>query len=155
MARTSPPAAALSQPPAPPRVTALALANTARGEALGMRAEEPVASATLREGERAALPVRIAPGECATFLAQGGLGVVEVDLFLTPAGAPAADVLVEDPTSGPIAVLGGRGACFPNRGATPIQAELHVQLRRGGGVVLVQGYRQPLARPRPLVPRSP
>lgn len=162
LVRASQPASALSQAAAPPRVTSLALANTARGEAHGTRAEEVTASATLREGERATLPVRVAPGECATFIAQGGLGVVEVDLFLTlPGGAAAAagrapEILVEDPTSGPIAVIGGRDACFPNRGAAPLEAALHVQLRRGGGVVLVQGYRQPAppVRPRMLPPRG-
>jgi hypothetical protein len=158
LSRASQPAAALSQAAPPPRVTALALANTARGEAQGMRSEEATASATLQEGERATLTVRIAPGECATFIAQGGLGVVEVDLFLTAgAGARGAaastEVLVEDPTSGPIAVIGGRSGCFPNRGAGAIDAQLAVQVRRGGGVVLVQGYRGPAPaplRPRPL-----
>ncbi|MCC6552189.1 MAG: hypothetical protein IT372_04090 [Polyangiaceae bacterium] len=150
LVRASQPALGLAQAAAPPRVTALALAHTARGEAQGMRAEESISGATLREGERAAAAVVIAPGECATFVAQGGLGVVEVDLFLVSRrGAPAPEILAEDPTSGPIAVIGGRGACFPNRGAAPLKAELHAQVRRGAGVVLVQGYRAPAPALRP------
>jgi hypothetical protein len=124
----------------PPRVTALALANTAQGEAYGMRLEGGTRSAQLAEGEHATVAVTIAPGECATFIAQGGLGVVEVDLFLT-ATAASRQVLAEDATIGPIAVIGGRGACFSNPGPGPLAAELHVQARRGGGVVLVQDYR--------------
>jgi len=158
-----PPAAALAPAARLPRVTALALTNTARGEADGMRAEGGVTSAKLAEGERASVPVSIAPGECATFIAQGGLGVVELDAFLTASGA-SGKVLAEDPSSGPIAVIGGRGACFANTGRAPLAAELHVQARRGGGPVLVQGYRRagrpalPAAAPRreaPVTPAAP
>jgi hypothetical protein len=148
-------------------VTALALANTAAGEAHGMRREDAIVSAKLQEGEKATVQIRIAAGECATFIAQGGLGVVEVDLFLTAGGsrerglpthvggsrerglpthvgAGSPEILAEDPMTGPFAVIGGRGVCFPNRGAGSLSAELHVQVRRGGGVVLVEGYRRPL-----------
>lgn len=144
LARAAQPAAALEVAAKPPRVTALALDNTARGEAPGMSSEGGARSASLAEGQVAVLPITLAPGECATFIAQGGLGLVEVDLFLTASGS--RQVLAEDPSSGPIAVIGGRGACFTPPGAAPFPAELHVQARRGAGVVLVQGYRR-AARP--------
>lgn len=143
---------------AAPKVTAMALANTVRGEAQGMRRQDATASVTLEEGQRASVEVRIAPGECATFIAQGGLGVVEVDLFLTAArltgAASTPEILAEDPTSGPIAVIGGRGACFVNRRAGPIAGTLHVQMRRGRGVVLVEGYRRSVPGP-PRMPGLP
>ncbi|AUX44842.1 hypothetical protein SOCE26_063110 [Sorangium cellulosum] len=135
------------QPPAAsapvPRVTALALANTARGEARGMEPRGEVASIALAEGQSSAIPARVAPGECAVFIAQGGLGVIEVDLFLTKGAPPALEIVAQDADSGPIAVIGGRGACFSNPGAAPLVLGLHAQARRGAGVVLVQGFRDP------------
>ncbi|WP_437923611.1 hypothetical protein WMF37_31900 [Sorangium sp. So ce291] len=126
-----------------PRVTALALENTARGEARGMTAMGDVVSLAIAEGESGAIPVRVAPGECAVFIAQGGLGVIEVDLFVTKGAAPALEVAAQDADSGPVAVIGGRGACFSVPGNAPLAVSLHAQVRRGAGVVLVQGYRGP------------
>ena len=94
-----------------------------------MQADGGVVSVTLAEGQRAVIPAAIAKGGCATFIAQGGLGVVDVDLFLTRAGDKEARVLAQDPPMGPIAVIGGRGKCF--QGADAIDGELHVVARRG------------------------
>ncbi|WP_437774722.1 hypothetical protein [Sorangium sp. So ce1097] len=138
-----------------PRVTALALENTARGEARGMTALGDVASLQIAEGESRAIQVRVAPGECAVFIAQGGLGVIEVDLFVTRGAPPALEIAAQDADSGPIAVIGGRGACFSvpaPPGTPPALVNLHAQVRRGAGVVLVQGYRGP--RP-PAPPAAP
>ncbi|WP_437331996.1 hypothetical protein [Sorangium sp. So ce394] len=126
-----------------PRVTALALANTARGEARGMTPLGDVVSLAIGEGESSAIPVRVAPGECAVFIAQGGLGVIEVDLFVTKGAPPSHEIVGQDADSGPIAVIGGRGACFTSPGGAPFAGSLHAQVRRGAGVVLVQGYRGP------------
>ncbi|XYH93477.1 hypothetical protein ACMHYB_37255 [Sorangium sp. So ce1128] len=126
-----------------PRVTALAFTNTARGEARGMTAMGDVVSLAIAEGESGAIPVRVAPRECAVFIAQGGLGVIEVDLFVTKGAAPALEIVAQDADSGPVAVIGGRGACFSVPGNAPLAVSLHAQVRRGAGVVLVQGYRGP------------
>jgi hypothetical protein len=136
------PAETLSVQANPPRVTAIGLDNTARGEASGMTADRSIWSATRGEGQRAATPVTVAAGECATFIAQGGLGVIELDLFLTVAKSAPVRMLAEDRRTGSIAVIGGRGECFLNRGQTPLEADLHVRLRRGSGVVIVRTYRQ-------------
>lgn len=143
-----------------PRVTALALENTARGEARGMTALGDVASLQIAEGESSAIQVRVAPGECAVFIAQGGLGVIEVDLFVTRGAPPALEIAAQDADSGPIAVIGGRGACFSVPGAPggpPALVSLHAQVRRGAGVVLVQGYRgpRPPAPPATQPPATP
>ncbi|MGK3961187.1 hypothetical protein WMF38_50050 [Sorangium sp. So ce118] len=126
-----------------PRVTALALENTARGEARGLTVMGEVVSLAIAEGESGAIPVRVAPGECTVFVAQGGLGVIEVDLFVTKGAAPALEIAAQDADSGPVAVIGGRGACFSVPGSAPLAVSLHAQVRRGAGVVLVQGYRGP------------
>jgi hypothetical protein len=101
--------------------------------------------AALREGERAAVPVTMTAGECATFVAHGGLGLVEVDLFLTTGAPPGVTILAEDARSGPIAVIGGRRRCFENTTGAPIEAELSVVARKGAGLVVVQEYRRPRA----------
>jgi hypothetical protein len=125
----------------PPRVAEAALHNTALGAAFGMKPASDVQSALLREGERASGAVEVAAGECITFVAQGGLGTVEVDLFLTAGAAPEPRVLAQDMDAGPIAVI-GRGDCIQATGGAALTGELHVRMRRGAGVVLVRSYRR-------------
>lgn len=138
----------LAQPAVPldsttPRATELALADTARGQAPDMAPLGAIAGASLLEGQRAMMPVILAPGECATFIAEGGLGVIEVDLFLLLADRSAGvHVLAEDAGVGPIGVVGGGGHCYRSGRATPVAAELHVTVRRGAGVVLLRGYKK-------------
>ncbi len=124
----------------PPRVLALGLDATARGEALGLRADGLTDSAVLAEGETARLPVALPPNSCVTYIAQGGLGVVEADLFLTTLQDVVIRVLAEDVRVGSIAVIGGKEGCFQVKG--PVQGELHVQVRKGEGQVLVRRYRR-------------
>lgn len=141
--RLAEPAVALGPASPLPKVTAIALSDTARGEAAGMRPLGPIAAATLAEGKRATTAVTLEPGTCATFIAQGGLGVIEVDLFLVLADkSEGTRILAEDEGAGPIAVIGGHGRCYKNPLATPLAAELHATVRRGSGVVLVRGYRK-------------
>ena len=140
----------------PPRLTAIAVSNTARSEARGLTPDSDVRHATLAEGQRASQPVDLSPGDCVTVIAHGGLGVMEVDAFLmapTDPGAPSetalrAAVLAQDARNGPIAVIGGQGGCFLFSGRETIHAELVVQARRGAGPVVVQVFR---ARPAPVV----
>ena len=126
--------------PSPTRVTAAALDDTRRGEAPEMKPDGAIYAATLSEGQRATMPVKITPAECVTFIAQGGLGVIEVDLFLTAGQGAGARVLAEDPSTGPIGVIGGHGRCYTAK--APIEATLHATARRGAGLVLVQAFRR-------------
>lgn len=136
------PAAPLAEV-APPMVAALGLENTALGEANGMTPATPILVANLAEGQRATAAFTIGAGECATFLGQGGLGIAELDLFFTLGQGAATQVLAEDPTSGPIAVIGGRPGCFRNEGRSPLAGDLQARARRGAGFVLVRAYRRP------------
>ncbi len=127
---------------APSRVAALALAGTALGETAGLTSQGPAVSAVLTSGQRLTIPVALPPGRCATFLAQGGLGVIEIDLFLT---TPAAEgklpgFLAAELAPGPVAVIGGRRGCLAAPAGAPSALELHAVLRRGAGAVLVQVY---------------
>jgi hypothetical protein len=132
---------ALTATATPPRVTAIALDDTRRGEARGMTPASETFVATLKEGERATMPIKLVVGDCAAFIAQGGLGVIEVDLFLTDGDGPTARILAEDTSTGPVAVIGGRYKCVTGA-AKGTQAVLNVALRRGGGVVLVREYKK-------------
>jgi hypothetical protein len=124
---------------APPGVALLGLRATARGE--GMRPASKVLVAVLGEGDQAAAPFTIEPRACASFVAQGALGVIEVDLFVTAAGDPR-DVLAEDASTGPVAIVGGRrgrGLSAPVcAGDAARSVEVRAQARRGAGAVLVQ-----------------
>lgn len=135
------PALALERDASPPDVTKIGLNDTALGEALGMRPWEMVMGATLKQEQRASMPVTLDPAACETFIAQGGLGVIEVDLFLT-VGERGARVLAQDARIGPVAVIGGHGRCFTSGEDKPLAAELHVIVRNGAGTVLVRGYRR-------------
>jgi hypothetical protein len=141
-ARIAQPAVALVASQAPVRVTAIALDDTRRGEAPGMTPAGDVFQATLTEGQRGTMPVKLAAGECAAFIAQGGLGVVEVDLFLTGGDGASGRILAEDTATGPIAVIGGRGRCVRGANGAALDAMLNVAVRRGAGVVLVRQYRR-------------
>jgi hypothetical protein len=135
------PAIPLSNEP-PPKVTLLALGNTARGEARGMKLDGPPQTALLGEGQRASKKITIGPGACITYLAEGGLGVGEVDLFVSSGEGTDLKVLVEDSGGGPIGVIGGHDGCWRNPNKAPIEADLHVVVRRGQGTVVVQGFVQ-------------
>jgi hypothetical protein len=134
---------AVAPGPALAKVTAIALADTARGEAPSMTPLAAPAEATLAAGQRTVVPFTLLAGECLTFLAQGGLGVIEVDLFLVAADrTKGVTVLAQDAGTGPIAVIGGQGKCLPNPAAGKLDVEIHATVRRGAGVVLVQGFRK-------------
>ena len=53
----------------------------------------------------------LAPGECLTVVAHGGLGVREVDAFILLGSAPDGDILAQDGSGGPVAVVGGQAGC--------------------------------------------
>lgn len=127
------------QQPASP-VTLLALENSARDEARGLEANTDIWTAVLATGQRAVRPVSLEPGHCVTFIAHGGLGVVELDLFLTVRGG--SEVLAEDGQTGPVAVLGGvrRGRCLSRPDGAAMEADLHVRVRKGAGPVVARAF---------------
>jgi hypothetical protein len=134
---------------APPGVAVIALANTALGETAGLTSQGPPAFAALAPGQRLTIPVSLPPGRCATFLAQGGLGVVEIDLFLTtPVQGKLPGFLASEVASGPVAVIGGRRGCLAAPAGAPSALELHAVLRRGEGTVLVQTFARDAAAPK-------
>jgi hypothetical protein len=126
----------------PQRVTAIALDDTRRGETPDMAPASEVYAATLAEGQRASMKVSIGPSDCVAFIAQGGLGVVEVDLFLTSSEGASGHILAEDTSIGPIAVIGGRGRCLAGAKGTGTDAVLNVAVRRGEGLVLVRAFKK-------------
>lgn len=126
--------------PEAPKVTLLALDQTAQGEAPGMKSD-PVAGGVLVEGQRATAPLSVAPGECVTVIAQGGLGIVELDLFLTAKQDGRIAILAQDAMPGPIAVIGGKARCFATPPGAPA-IEVSARARRGAGVVLTRVHRR-------------
>jgi hypothetical protein len=130
-----------------PRVLIAGLEGTARGAAAGMTPQGEPTVAVLAEGARLALRLPLQSGECHAVVAQGGLGVVELDLYLTrgmtrgPASEP--DIVAEDHESGPVAVLRGEGGCLEAAARGPLSdGVLHATLRRGAGLVAVQIYKR-------------
>ncbi|MFO0756971.1 MAG: hypothetical protein U0359_10785 [Byssovorax sp.] len=132
---------------APPPVTAVGLQSTAEGETEGLREDGPIAFAELAEGQRFELARSLPAGSCVTFVAQGGLGTSEVDLFLGAGDPKKPEILAADDQEGPVAVLGGRRGCFRQGRPGELAVTLYVVLRKGTGPVLVQGFRRDGATP--------
>ncbi|HEY4116656.1 MAG TPA: hypothetical protein VGM56_02320 [Byssovorax sp.] len=124
----------------PPKVTLRGLDDTALGEAQGMTPDGPPRVVTLKQGQRAEEHVTLQPRACMTYVAEGGLGVAEVDVFLATGTGDDLKILAQDQRGGPIGVVGGRTGCVTNPASTPLEASLHVTLRRGAGVVVLRGY---------------
>jgi hypothetical protein len=75
------PGIAFAQASDPPKITEAALRNTALGAAFAMKPAGEIQAArdcARGTGEQA---VTSRSGTCATFVAQGGLGTIEVDAF--------------------------------------------------------------------------
>lgn len=121
----------------PISLTALAAIATGHAEARGLAPDPTIYGARLAEGERAELVLTPAPG-CVTVVAHGGLGVMEVDSFVVDGTADSPRVLGQDDRAGPVAVLGGQGACVPLGGGAP---RIIVIVRRGGGPVMMGVFR--------------
>ena len=133
-------AAVAFDPGKPPKVTLRGLDDTALGEAQGMTPDGPPRVVMLKQGQRAEEHVTVQPHACMTYIAEGGLGVAEVDVFLATGSGDDLKILAQDQRGGPIGVVGGRAGCVSNPASTPLEASLHVTLRRGAGVVLLRGY---------------
>lgn len=118
------------------------LAEAAAREAPGMAPEGDLLASKLAAGEILEQEIRLQPGRCYTLIAVGGQGVDEVDAEisrLTPVRGKG-EVLAADAGPGPVAVLGGGGACFHYREKTPLPARFVVRARAGAGVVVSQLY---------------
>jgi len=141
LAHLGEPSPSLSADVHPSRVLSLALDGSARGESLELEPAGPPLGATLAEGQHARVSLSLPAGACTTVVAQGGIGVVELDVFLVVEGAADAGptrVVAQDARSGPTAVIGGERGCF---GLTePFEGSLVVQIRKGSGMVLVQRF---------------
>ncbi len=126
----------------PPKVTAMALENTARSDARGMT-REAVRTAALVEGRRGVMPLALAASDCITVIAHGGIGVAEVDVFLVDPKGGDFRILAQDDRSGPLGIVGGQRGCFVVLGESIPAAEVWVQAREGAGSVVVGVYRAP------------
>lgn len=124
------------------RVLRSGLEATARGVAPGMTSSSDPAMASLAEGARLTIPLPMQPGECFTVVAQGGLGVVELDLYLTEGVEPRVQIVAEDREIGPIAVLRGENGCLAGARSAAPDGAVHAVVRQGAGLVAVQIYKR-------------
>lgn len=122
------------------RVMLQALSNTALDAAFGMQPQSDVLGANLLEGELASHALTVPPGKCITYVAQGGLGTVEIDMMLVRKQKQAVSMMALDEQEGPIAVLGRGTSCVRHREPKPFEATLTVWMRKGSGLVLVRAY---------------
>lgn len=129
-------------------LTALAVVNTARGEARGASFPGALYSGLLSEGQRAEVPLAAEvtgreglPDErtCYTVIAHGGGSIMEVDAFIGSRDGAALSVLGHDRLRGPSAIAGGRTGCVsaPN-GVVDLRAI--VRVREGRGLVVMGVY---------------
>lgn len=140
----------------PQSLTAQSVIDTSRVEARDAAGELALFEAKIGEGERAALPLAPKGDECFTAIAHGGLGVMELDVFIVAGSDGDPKFLAEDEKSGPVAVAGGRAQCPPSQpscGPVCVSEALEsapglrveVVVRRGRGPVVVGVARRPQA----------
>lgn len=145
-------------------LTAMAVLETGRVEARDASGDLLLLGARLSEGDRARVDLKPAGAECFTAIAHGGIGVMELDVFLVtgPDGDPT--IVRDDEKSGPVAVAGGGSACSVtlstcgpvcwNGDASSVAPRVEVVVRRGSGPVVVGIARKP-ASPASTSPTSP
>lgn len=126
------------------RVLMSAFSNSALDSAFGMEPEGEVLGVELSEGERASQTLQLMPGKCMTWIAQGGLGTIEIDMVLVSAEGNAASIIALDEQEGPIAVLGRGMGCVRHKQSKPLPAALSVVMRKGGGLLLLRSYQRSL-----------
>lgn len=124
----------------PSPVLVLALDGSARGETFGLSPDGPAQAFTLEEGGHARLPLALAKDTCVTIVAQGGIGVVELDLFVVMGEDKPPRIIAQDRWSGPAAVIGGKPGCLPVD--RDVAATLVAIARKGSGNVLVERFRR-------------
>jgi hypothetical protein len=124
----------------PSPVLELALDSSARGETEGLSQDGAAQAFTLDEGGHARLPLALAKDTCVTIVAQGGIGVVELDLFVVAGEDKPPQILAQDPLSGPAAVIGGKPGCLPVD--RDFAATLVAIARKGSGNILVERFRR-------------
>ena len=129
-------------------LTALAVVNTARGEARGASFPGALYAGELKEGERAEVELTAELTgrdgladelKCYTVVAHGGGSVMEVDAFIASRDDGELAVLGQDRFLGPSAVAGGRTGCISApSGSKDIRAI--VRVRAGHGPVVMGVY---------------
>jgi hypothetical protein len=120
---------------ATPLMTALAAS-----EVQGMQPDGGAFAGQFQEGQSLEQPINLAPGKCYSVVA-AGVGVQELDVKIVAQQAPLPAVtLAQDNTTGPQAVLGGKGACFKNPLPIGGPAKVVVTATHGGGIAVAQVY---------------
>ena len=113
-------------------------------EAAGMQPVGAAFGGVFRRGETLQQTITMGPGRCYMVIAVG-TGITELDVRLAidapglPPGLGSA-VLAQDATSGPVAILGGRGQCFKNPLPLPIPVAVAVEASAGAGIAAARVY---------------
>jgi hypothetical protein len=142
---TAPPTASTAATPIAPLAAAAAtpaLTAIAAAETPGMQADGGSFAGQFQEGQILEQPINISPGKCYSVIGVG-IGITELDVQLVAAPAPQVPpiVLAQDNSTGPQAVLGGKGSgCWKN--PTPIGGPGKVLMRatKGTGIAVAQVF---------------
>ncbi len=119
-----------------------ALTALAAGEVQGMQPDGSAFAAQFQEGQTLEQPINLAAGKCYSVVA-AGLGIQELDvqIVLQPMPQLPAQVLAQDNSQGPNAVLGGKSAgCFRNPFPIGGTGKVIMRATRGAGVAMGQVY---------------
>ncbi len=138
-----PPGQAQPIDPAAAQVAIVPLNMLAQNELQGMQPLTDPVAGNFQQGQYLEQPFQMEPGKCYAAVARGASGVTEMDIrfvALTPMPGVSPD-LAEDSTTGPDAVLGGRGQCYhyiiPGVG---INAKAVYTVRTGSGIAAGRVY---------------
>jgi hypothetical protein len=123
---------------ATPVLTALASQHTR-----GMQPDGQAITIQLQQGQAHEQPIQLEANRCYTVVGVG-LGVSELDIQIAAQPLPMVppQVLAQDNTQGPQAVLGGSGQCWRNLAPLPVPGKLIVKATAGSGGAMVQVYKK-------------
>jgi hypothetical protein len=118
------------------------ITNVAGEEVKGMKPEGGAFAGNFTEGQTLEQPLNLDPGKCYAVVGVSLPGVQELDVKIVTQPLPplAPLVLAQDSSTGPQAVVGGRGACFKNALPMPVTGKVILTVSKGAGIAGAQIY---------------
>jgi hypothetical protein len=118
------------------------LTSIGADEVKGMKPEGSAFAANFTEGQTFEQPLNLNPGKCYAVVGASLPGIQELDIKIVTQPLPplAPLVLAQDQSTGPTAIVGGKGACFKNALPMAVTGKVILTATRGQGIAGAQIY---------------
>jgi hypothetical protein len=118
------------------------ITSVAGEEVKGMKPEGGAFAGSFTEGQTLEQPINLEPGKCYAVVGVSLPGVQELDIKIVAQPLPPLTplVLAQDQSTGPTAVVGGRGSCFKNALPVAVTGKVILTVSKGQGISGAQVY---------------